>query len=60
MTRLLLDRIEGRDDLPRRTVLPVELVLRDDRVSYRLTPSGCRNWSLTAVTPPHHPERERS
>jgi DNA-binding LacI/PurR family transcriptional regulator len=28
MTRLLLDRIEGRDDRPRRTVLPVELVLR--------------------------------
>jgi DNA-binding LacI/PurR family transcriptional regulator len=28
MTRLLLDRIEGRDDLPRRTVLPVQLVLR--------------------------------
>jgi LacI family transcriptional regulator len=28
MTRLLLDRIEGRDPLPRRTVLPVELVLR--------------------------------
>ena len=29
MTRLLLDRIDGADDLPRRTVLPVELVLRD-------------------------------
>jgi DNA-binding LacI/PurR family transcriptional regulator len=28
MTRLLLDRIEGRADLPRRTVLPVELVRR--------------------------------
>jgi DNA-binding LacI/PurR family transcriptional regulator len=28
MTRLLLDRIEGRERLPRRTVLPVELVLR--------------------------------
>jgi DNA-binding LacI/PurR family transcriptional regulator len=28
MTHLLLDRIEGRDDRPRRTVLPVELVLR--------------------------------
>jgi DNA-binding LacI/PurR family transcriptional regulator len=29
MTRLLLDRIEGTvDDLPRRTVLPVELVRR--------------------------------
>lgn len=28
MTRLLLDRIEGRDPLPRRTVLPVELVVR--------------------------------
>jgi DNA-binding LacI/PurR family transcriptional regulator len=29
MTRLLLDRIEGRDRLARRTVLPVELVLRE-------------------------------
>jgi len=29
MTRLLLDRIEGREGLPRRTVLPVELVLRE-------------------------------
>lgn len=29
MTRLLLDRIEGRQGLHRRTVLPVELVLRD-------------------------------
>jgi len=29
MTRLLLDRIEGRDDLARATVLPVELVLRE-------------------------------
>ena len=28
MTTLLLDRIEGTEDLPRRTVLPVELVLR--------------------------------
>jgi DNA-binding LacI/PurR family transcriptional regulator len=28
MTRLLLDRIDGREDPPRRTVLPVELVLR--------------------------------
>jgi DNA-binding LacI/PurR family transcriptional regulator len=28
MTRLLLDRIEERGDRPRRTVLPVELVLR--------------------------------
>jgi DNA-binding LacI/PurR family transcriptional regulator len=28
MARLLLDRIEGRVDRPRRTVLPVELVLR--------------------------------
>jgi DNA-binding LacI/PurR family transcriptional regulator len=28
MTRLLLDRIDGREDRPRRTVLPVELVLR--------------------------------
>jgi DNA-binding LacI/PurR family transcriptional regulator len=28
MTRLLLDRIEGRSGLSRRTVLPVELVLR--------------------------------
>jgi DNA-binding LacI/PurR family transcriptional regulator len=28
MTRLLLDRIEGRSGLARRTVLPVELVLR--------------------------------
>jgi LacI family transcriptional regulator len=28
MTRLLLDRIEGREKLPRRTVLPVELVVR--------------------------------
>ena len=28
MTRLLLDRIEGRGGLTRRTVLPVELVLR--------------------------------
>jgi DNA-binding LacI/PurR family transcriptional regulator len=29
MTRLLLDRIEGRRGLTRRTVLPVELVLRE-------------------------------
>ncbi len=29
MTRLLLDRIEGRQGLRRRTVLPVELVLRE-------------------------------
>ena len=29
MTRLLLDRIEGRDRLPRQTVLPVELVIRE-------------------------------
>jgi DNA-binding LacI/PurR family transcriptional regulator len=29
MTRLLLDRIEGREELPRRTVLPVELVVRE-------------------------------
>jgi DNA-binding LacI/PurR family transcriptional regulator len=29
MTTLLLDRIDGTEDLPRRTVLPVELVLRD-------------------------------
>jgi DNA-binding LacI/PurR family transcriptional regulator len=29
MSRLLLDRIEGRDRLARRTVLPVELVLRE-------------------------------
>jgi len=29
MTRLLLDRIEGRSGLTRRTVLPVELVLRE-------------------------------
>jgi DNA-binding LacI/PurR family transcriptional regulator len=29
MTRLLLDRIEGRDELARTTVLPVELVLRE-------------------------------
>jgi DNA-binding LacI/PurR family transcriptional regulator len=29
MTRLLLQRIEGRRDLPRRTILPVELVLRE-------------------------------
>lgn len=29
MTRLLLDRIDGRQRLPRRTVLPVELVLRE-------------------------------
>jgi DNA-binding LacI/PurR family transcriptional regulator len=29
MTRLLLDRIEGRHGLHRRTVLPVELVLRE-------------------------------
>jgi DNA-binding LacI/PurR family transcriptional regulator len=29
MTRLLLDRIEGRDELTRTTVLPVELVLRE-------------------------------
>jgi LacI family transcriptional regulator len=29
MTRLLLDRIEGRTGLHRRTVLPVELVLRE-------------------------------
>jgi DNA-binding LacI/PurR family transcriptional regulator len=29
MTRLLLDRIEGRSGLSRRTVLPVELVLRE-------------------------------
>jgi DNA-binding LacI/PurR family transcriptional regulator len=28
MTTLLLDRIDGTEDLPRRTVLPVELVLR--------------------------------
>jgi DNA-binding LacI/PurR family transcriptional regulator len=28
MTRLLLDRIDGREERPRRTVLPVELVLR--------------------------------
>jgi DNA-binding LacI/PurR family transcriptional regulator len=28
MTRLLIDRIEGREPLPRRTVLPVELVVR--------------------------------
>jgi DNA-binding LacI/PurR family transcriptional regulator len=28
MTRLLLDRIDGRDRLPRQTVLPVELVIR--------------------------------
>ncbi|HET7071485.1 MAG TPA: LacI family DNA-binding transcriptional regulator [Nocardioides sp.] len=29
MTRLLLDRIEGRPGLTRRTILPVELVLRE-------------------------------
>jgi DNA-binding LacI/PurR family transcriptional regulator len=29
MTRLLLDRIEGRQGLRRRTILPVELVLRE-------------------------------
>jgi DNA-binding LacI/PurR family transcriptional regulator len=29
MTRLLLDRIEGREPKPRRTVLPVELVVRE-------------------------------
>jgi DNA-binding LacI/PurR family transcriptional regulator len=29
MTRLLLDRIEGRRGLTRRTILPVELVLRE-------------------------------
>jgi DNA-binding LacI/PurR family transcriptional regulator len=29
MTRLLLDRIDGRRGLNRRTILPVELVLRE-------------------------------
>ncbi|MGC4109584.1 MAG: LacI family DNA-binding transcriptional regulator [Nocardioides sp.] len=29
MTQLLLDRIQGRERLPRRTVLPVELVVRE-------------------------------
>jgi DNA-binding LacI/PurR family transcriptional regulator len=29
MTRLLLDRIEGREPSARATILPVELVLRE-------------------------------